>query len=312
MTSFAMVFPGQGSQSVGMLAQLSTQEPVIQETFAQASSVLGYDLWDVVQNGPTEKLNQTQITQPALLCASVALFRVWQARHQELPMIMAGHSLGEYSALVCAGALEFTDALKLVEQRGRMMQDAVPEGVGAMAAVLGLENAVVEDVCQSITTDDCFVGPVNYNAPGQIVIAGHAHAVEKVQPLLKEKGAKRVLPLPVSVPSHCCLMTPAAEKFSEILKTVTVNSPKIPVINNVDACIVEDASSILDALVRQLNNPVQWTRAVSQMADMGVTHQLEIGPGNVLTGLVKRIDKRIKGMAVNEHTAYQTALEHIR
>lgn len=312
MTSFAMVFPGQGSQSVGMLAQLGAKEPIIQETFAQASTVLDYDLWDRVQNGSSEQLNQTQITQPALLCASVALFRVWQSRYAELPAVMAGHSLGEYSALVCAGALEFTGAIKLVEQRGRVMQEAVPQGVGAMAAVLGLENAVVEDVCCSVATPACFVGPVNYNAPGQIVIAGHAQAVEQVQPLLKEKGAKRVLPLPVSVPSHCCLMTPAANKFAEILKTIKVDRPKIPVINNVDAKSVDQAPEILDALVRQLNNPVQWTHAVRKMADMGITYQLEMGPGNVLTGLVKRIDKRIKGVAVNADTAYQTAVEQIR
>ncbi len=311
MTSFSMVFPGQGSQSVGMLAELGAHEPIILKTFQQASDVLGYDLWEKVQQGPKSVLDQTQITQPALLTASVALYRLWQERTELKPLVMAGHSLGEYSALVCANALSFTDAVQLVAYRGRVMQEAVPQGVGMMAAVIGLENADVESVCQSVATSDAYVGPVNYNAPGQIVIAGHAQAVERVQPLLKEKGAKRVLPLSVSVPSHCCLMTPAAEKLKDVLSKVTIGSPAIPVINNVDASAVSKPQDIFNALVRQLDHPVQWTNTIEKIVQMGVTLQLEIGPGNVLTGLTKRIDKNIKAIAVYDYVTYKAALEQI-
>ncbi|RUO60357.1 ACP S-malonyltransferase [Pseudidiomarina insulisalsae] len=300
----AYVFPGQGSQTVGMLADVAAEYPVVQEVFAEASEVLGYDLWELVQSGPAEKLNETQRTQPALLTASVALFRVLEDQGVDAPEWLAGHSLGEYSALVCSGAMNFADAVALVAKRGELMQEAVPAGVGAMAAVIGLDDARVEEACAA-AADDQVVSAVNYNSPGQVVIAGHAEAVERASAALKEAGAKRVLPLPVSVPSHCALMQPAAEKLAVELGKITLRTPNLPVVNNVDVSVERDADDIRDALIRQLYSPVRWTETIQYLAQQGVTEVYEIGPGKVLTGLTKRIDKSLQGDAVNSVESIQ-------
>lgn len=294
----AYVFPGQGSQTVGMLAEVAEHYPVVEQTFAEASAVLGYDLWALVQNGPAEQLNETQRTQPALLTASVALYRVLEQAGVAAPEWMAGHSLGEYSALVCAGALDFKDAVKLVAMRGEFMQTAVPAGVGAMAAIIGLDDALVEQACTETAGDDV-VSAVNYNSPGQVVIAGHKDAVDRAGKACLEAGAKRALPLPVSVPSHCALMHPAAEQLAVELGKITLNSPQVPVVNNVDVAHPRAADEIRDALVRQLYSPVRWTETITFLVAQGVTEIFEIGPGKVLTGLNKRIDKSINGDAVN-------------
>ena len=304
MTQFAITFPGQGSQSVGMLAEMAAEYPVVKATFDEASQVLGYDLFELVMNGPAEELNKTWRTQPALLTSSVALWRVWQQLGGKTPSVMAGHSLGEYSALVCAGALEFTDAVKLVELRGLAMQDAVPAGVGAMSAIIGLENDVIAEICAKAAQDQV-VAPVNFNSPGQVVIAGHKEAVERANVLMKESGAKRALPLPVSVPSHCALMKPAAEKLAAALADITVLAPVIPVINNVDVVAESEPAQIKEALVRQLFSPVRWTDTVASMAESGVELALEMGPGKVLSGLAKRIDKRVEGVAANDPASVQ-------
>ncbi|NAW68221.1 ACP S-malonyltransferase [Vibrio sp. V27_P1S3P104] len=299
MSKFAIVFPGQGSQVVGMLAELGQQYEVVTQTFAQASEVLGYDLWALVQNGPAEDLNQTFRTQPALLAASVAIWRVWQSLGFEQPEYFAGHSLGEYSALVCAGVIDFQQAIKLVELRGQLMQEAVPAGTGAMYAIIGLDDDSIAHACQQAAQGQV-VSPVNFNSPGQVVIAGQKEAVERAGVLCKEAGAKRALPLPVSVPSHCALMKPAAEKLALALVGLEFNSPNIPVINNVDVIAETDPAKIKDALVRQLYNPVRWTEAVQKMSDAGVEKLFEVGPGKVLTGLTKRIVKTVDAAAVND------------
>lgn len=294
----AYVFPGQGSQTVGMLADVAGAYPLVGETFAEASAVLGYDLWQLVQHGPAELLNETQRTQPALLTASVALYRVLAQRGVPAPKVMAGHSLGEYSALVCADAIAFADAVHLVAKRGEYMQEAVPAGVGSMAAIIGLEDAVVVQACAEAAGDEV-VAAVNFNSPGQVVIAGHKAAVERASNACLKAGAKRALPLSVSVPSHCALMQPAAEKLAVELQRITITAPKIPVINNVDVTMLTAADDIRDALVRQLYSPVRWTETVQLLASQGVVTLDEIGPGKVLTGLTKRIDKNLNGEAVN-------------
>lgn len=302
MSKFAMVFPGQGSQAVGMLADLATQFSIVEKTFAEASEVLGYDLWDLVQNGSAEDLGQTQRTQPALLAASVAIYRVWQEKYPELkPSVMAGHSLGEYSALVCAGVLNFQDAIKLVELRGNAMQQAVPAGAGAMYAIIGLDNEAIIAACKQASTETGeVVSAVNFNSPGQVVIAGTKVAAEKASELCKAAGAKRALPLAVSVPSHCELMKPAAEKLEVALQNITLNQPLVDVINNVDVAVETDADAIRNALVRQLYSPVRWTETVEKMAQDGITTLYEIGPNKVLTGLASRINKAVSAKAVND------------
>jgi len=311
MTKFAMVFPGQGSQSVGMLNELSDKYSTIKETFTQASTVLGYDLWQLVQAGPVEELNKTWITQPALLAASVATFRVWQEEQGAIPEFMAGHSLGEYSALVCAGVISFDDAIKLVELRGKLMQEAVPAGTGAMYAIIGLDNEAIAKACEQAAQGQV-VSPVNFNSPGQVVIAGNKEAVERAGILCKEAGAKRALPLPVSVPSHCGLMKPAAAKLAEALKRITFNQPKCPVINNVDVKMENDSQAIKDALIAQLYNPVRWTECVEYMAKNEITVLIEVGPGKVLTGLTKRIVDSLSSTAINDSTSLLTALESVK
>lgn len=311
MKKFAMVFPGQGSQAVGMLAELAEQFPVVIDTFSQASEVLGYDLWALVQQGPAEELNKTWQTQPALLTASVAIFRVWQQRYPELqPEVMAGHSLGEYSALVCAGVLDFQDAVKLVELRGKLMQEAVPEGTGAMYAIIGLDNEAIINACKTAEQGEV-VSAVNFNSPGQVVIAGAKAAVERAAALCKEAGAKRALPLAVSVPSHCALMKPAADQLAVALENLSLNQPNVAVINNVDVATESESQSIRTALVRQLYSPVRWTETVEKMAENGVEILLEIGPNKVLTGLTSRIVKELAAQAVNDVKSLEAVAESL-
>ncbi len=293
----AFVFPGQGSQAVAMLSDFS-DNTIVQKTFSEASDALGYDLWRLIAQGPAEQLNQTHITQPALLTASVALWRVWQAESDVIPSILAGHSLGEYSALVCAGVLSLTDGVKLVEKRGEYMQTCVPAGVGAMAAVIGLEDQAIIDACTQAQADEV-VSAVNFNSPGQVVIAGHKAAVERAGELCKAAGAKRVLPLPVSVPSHCALMSDAADKLAADLENITFNTPTINVVNNVDVSIETSGEAIKAALVKQLYSPVRWSETVSQLGEQGITQMVEVGPGKVLQGLAKRINKSISCVSFN-------------
>ncbi|HHJ81291.1 MAG TPA: [acyl-carrier-protein] S-malonyltransferase [Candidatus Tenderia electrophaga] len=306
--SLAFVFPGQGSQSVGMLKDLAAEFAEVEATFKQASDALGYDLWEVVQNGPAEKLNQTDITQPAMLSAGVAVWRIWQARGGAQPVMMAGHSLGEYTALVCAGALDFRDAVKLVAERGRLMQQAVPAGEGAMAAILGLDDDAVIQVCTDAAEGEV-LSAVNFNSPGQVVIAGQKSAVERALVVAKEKGAKRALLLPVSVPSHCALMKPAAEKLAKILADMEIRKPAIPVINNVDVQAQNSADEIRAALVKQLHNPVRWVEIIQAMAADGVDSLIVCGPGKVLAGLNKRIERGMSVQAVFNPDTLGSALQ---
>jgi [acyl-carrier-protein] S-malonyltransferase len=292
---------------MGMLDALANEFTDVETTFRAASEVLGYDLWDIVQNGPAEKLNSTDITQPAMLAAGVAVWRVWQAKEGTQPAVLAGHSLGEYSALVCGGSLAFEDAIKLVAERGRLMQQAVPAGTGAMAAVLGLDDDIVRAVCSEAAAGEV-VEAVNFNSPGQVVVAGHKTAVERVVELAKAKGAKRALLLPVSVPSHCALMQPAAEKLATVLEGVAIQPPQIPVINNVDVAMPTDPVAIRSALVRQLHSPVRWVETVQKMAADGVDRLIECGPGKVLVGLNKRIERNMAAQAVFDADSLAAAL----
>ena len=303
----AFVFPGQGSQAVGMLSPLAEDYPVIIETYSEASKALGFDLWERVQNGPESELNKTEITQPALLAAGVAMWRLWEQAGGGRPRVMAGHSLGEYTALVCAEVIAFADAVALVAERGRLMQEAVPAGTGAMAAVLGLDDDVVGECC-SRAGEGQIVSIANFNSPGQIVIAGHARAVERASVLAKEAGAKRVVPLPVSVPSHCQLMEAAADKFAERLNAVTFSDGKIPVIQNVDVEVRSAAGEIKTVLVKQLHQPVKWVETILKIKSMGITDIIESGPGKVLTGLIKRIDKELNAVALTDKQSLETAL----
>lgn len=303
----AFVFPGQGSQAVAMLSDFSDNS-IVQNTFNEASDALGYDLWQLVAQGPVEQLNQTTFTQPALLTASVALWRVWQNESDVMPAILAGHSLGEYSALVCAGVISLADAVKLVEKRGEYMQACVPAGVGAMAAVIGLDDQAIIDACTQAQADEV-VAAVNFNSPGQVVIAGHKAAVERAGELCKTAGAKRVLPLPVSVPSHCALMSDAAVKLAADLENITFNTPIINVVNNVDVAVETNSEAIKIALVKQLYSPVRWSETITQIGEQGITQMVEIGPGKVLQGLVKRINKAINCVSLNTKDSLSKAKE---
>ncbi|MDE9427299.1 ACP S-malonyltransferase [Xenorhabdus bovienii] len=307
MSDFAMVFPGQGSQSLGMLADLATEFPLVEQTFAEASAVLGYDLWALVQQGTAEELNKTWKTQPALLAASVTIWRIWQQKGGKQPSMMAGHSLGEYSALVCAGVIEFQQAIRLVELRGKLMQEAVSEGQGAMYAIIGLDNESIAKACEE-SAQGQVVSPVNFNSPGQVVIAGEKEAVERAGAACKAAGAKRALPLAVSVPSHCALMKSAADQLAAALQSIVFNQPQFPVVNNVDVKVEESADAIRDALVRQLYNPVRWTESVEYIAAQGTEQLLEMGPGKVLTGLTKRIVDTLNAVAVNDVSSLTVAL----
>jgi len=291
-----------------MLSGLATDYSQVVDTFEQASDVLGYDLWQLVQEGPGDELNETDKTQPAMLAAGVAVWRVWQDTGGAVPAMLAGHSLGEYTALVCAGALDFQAAVSLVEERGRCMQSAVPAGTGAMAAILGLDDEAVALVCEQAAAGDV-VSPVNYNSPGQVVIAGQVEAVQRAIALAKETGAKRAVQLPVSVPSHCALMRPAAEQFADRLSQAVIKTPSIRVIQNVDATLRDDPDTIRENLDRQLYSPVQWVASVQAMGKQGVTRIIEAGPGKVLTGLCKRIDKTITATAVFDEPSLKSALD---
>lgn len=305
--SLAFVFPGQGSQSIGMMNGLAQAYPQVQETFDEASQALGYDLWTIVSAGPEDKLNSTDVTQPAMLAAGVATWRVWLAQGGANPLVMAGHSLGEYTALVCAGAIGFADAIKLVAARGHYMQQAVPKGTGAMAAILGLEDADVLAVCEQAASDD-IVQAVNFNSPGQVVVAGNKSAVERATEIAKQKGAKRAVILPVSVPSHCQLMKPAADKLAQDLLNITIQPPRIKVINNVDVKSPDDANAIRDALARQLYQPVRWVEVIQAMIKTGSNPIVECGPGKVLVGLNKRIDKSVTHSAITDADSLNTCL----
>ncbi|MBN47659.1 MULTISPECIES: ACP S-malonyltransferase [unclassified Methylophaga] len=304
----AFVFPGQGSQSVSMLAELSERFPQVQQTFSEASEALGYDLWSLVQNGPETELNQTDKTQPAMLAAGIAVWRCWEATSQYKPAYLAGHSLGEYTALVAAQALDFKTAIKLVEKRGQLMQQAVPSGEGAMAAILGLDDDVVKAVCQK-ASDIGVVEAVNFNSPGQVVIAGTKSAVDKAVEIATEKGAKRALLLPVSVPSHCALMRPAAEELLTELESVTLQAPQIPVIHNTSVSTTADPDEIRQLLAQQLYNPVRWVETVEWLAAQGVDTLVECGPGKVLAGLSKRIDKSLQALPVFDSVTLQKTQE---
>lgn len=304
----AILFPGQGSQTVGMLAELLAESDVVKATFTEASDALGYDLAALVLTGPAESLNETHRTQPALLTSSVAIYRHFIEAGGEKPSAMAGHSLGEYSALVCAGVISLSEAVKLVEKRGLYMQEAVPAGTGAMYAIIGLADDAIAKACEDAAQGEV-VSPVNFNSPGQVVIAGQKAAVERAGELCKEAGAKRALPLAVSVPSHCALMKPAADKLAADLEAITFNTPEISVINNVDVATETASEAIKDALVRQLYSPVRWTETVQKLAQDGLTTTYEFGPGKVLTGLAKRIDKSVSCAAVNDLNTLSSVLD---
>ena len=310
-THLAFVFPGQGSQSVGMLAELAAVHPAVRETFAEASEGAGVDLWVLSQDGPEGELNRTEFTQPALLAAGIAVWRAWQAAGGARPSLLAGHSLGEYSALVAAGALSLHDAASLVRERGRLMQDAVPAGVGAMAAVLGADDALIAEICSQVAGDE-IVAPANYNSPGQTVIAGHAAAVDRALALLAERGVRKAIKLPVSVPSHTALMRGAAEKLAERMAVIAWNAPSIPVVQNADVRSFDDVSDIREALARQLYQPVQWTGCVQELRDRGIAHVIECGPGKVLTGLIKRIDKTLDARALGMPADFDAALQEFK
>ena len=305
--NFAFVFPGQGSQSVGMMAAYG-ESMVIRQAFAEASEALGEDLWQMVADGPAEVLAQTVNTQPLMLTAGVAIYREWIARGGALPSLVAGHSLGEYSALVVAGALDFQEAVKLVRLRAQAMQEAVPQGEGAMAALLGLDEAAAVDACAEAAQGEV-VSAANLNSPGQIVIAGARAAVERAMAAAKARGAKRAVLLPVSAPFHCALMKPAAERLQQRLVDIEVRVPAIPVLNNVDVAVETDPARIKDALVRQAYSPVRWIETVQEIARRGATHVFECGPGKVLAGMSKRIEGSLQGAAIADAASLDEVLK---
>jgi [acyl-carrier-protein] S-malonyltransferase len=306
--SLAFVFPGQGSQSIGMLAELAALHPVVREAFAEASEGAGIDLWTLAQQGPEEQLNRTEFTQPALLAAGIAVWRAWRQQGGAQPSLLAGHSLGEYTALVAAGALTLRDAARLVRLRGQLMQQAAPAGTGAMAAVLGTEDDIVQLACEDASVDGIVV-PANYNSPGQVVIGGDAAAVDRAIALLAERGVRKAMKLAVSVPSHTPLMRDAAIRLGEAMAAMSWQEPNIPVVQNVDAQVHRGVQSIQDALMRQLYLPVQWTGCVQALSARGATHLCECGPGKVLTGLTKRIDKALDARALGTPADFDAAMQ---
>ncbi|WP_189573414.1 ACP S-malonyltransferase [Marinobacter zhanjiangensis] len=304
----AFIFPGQGSQSVGMLRAAADAWPVVEQTFSDASNVLGYDLWELCQNGPVEELNQTMVTQPALLTASIALWRQWFIAGGGEPNYLAGHSLGEYSALVAAESLDFADAIRLVRLRGELMQTAVPAGQGRMAAILGLDDDQVIGACEEAAGNEV-VSAVNFNAPGQVVIAGNSAAVERAIDICKDKGARKAMPLPVSVPSHCALMKGAAEELANALNEVSFGNALTPVVQNVTAELVQDADQLKANLVQQLYSPVRWTDSMTLLVEEGVGVAAECGAGKVLAGLAKRIDRSLNVFSIETPEGLDGALE---
>ncbi len=309
--TLAFTFPGQGSHSLGMLKELADHAEEVEETFAEASRILKYDLWSLVQNGPEAELELTHKNQPALVAAGVAIWRVWHRLGGPEPALLAGHSLGEYTALVCANALSFEDAIALVAERGRLMQEAVPHGLGAMAAILGLEDEQVEALCDACAQGDV-VSAVNYNAPGQVVVAGIKEAVKRTTEAAKKAGAKRVVTLPISVPSHCSLMKPAAERLAECLEQTAIITPRIPVLHNVDVAFKREPGALRDALVRQLYNPVRWVETIQTLAGRGARILVECGPGKVLTGLNKRIVGAMTALPLLDPASLEHALVQAR
>ena len=308
--NLAFVFPGQGSQKIGMLAELAAESPIVEATFAEASAALGYDLWDMIQHGEQEQINLTERTQPMLLTSSVAIWRLWNDRNGPAPVQMAGHSLGEWSALVCAGAVDFVDAVKIVQARGAFMQQAVPVGVGAMAAILGLEDQVIFDACDSARQGEV-VDAVNFNAPGQVVIAGSAAAVDRAIDLCKKAGAKRAMALPVSAPFHTSLMTPAAEQLAALVSSTAFATPTIPVIHNVHAQAETDAERIKALMLEQIYKPVMWVDCITALKQGGASVFAECGPGRVLNGLTKRIDREITSFAMDDPASLDNALTSV-
>ena len=306
------LFPGQGSQAVGMLADFEVEFPVVKDTFTEASGALGYDLWVVAQEGPADQLSLTEITQPLMLTAGVALYRAWIQAGGQAPSYMAGHSLGEYTALTAAGSIQLADAVQLVRARGQFMQDAVPQGTGAMAAVIGLDDDKIEAVCARVATDTgCVIEAVNYNAPGQLVIAGHVEAVEACLPLMKEAGAKRALTLPVSAPFHCALMEPAAERLHEKIDMIEVQIPSVPVIQNVSMKPESNVVVIREQLIKQTFSPVRWTQTVQNFEMLGIRAAAEFGPGAVLSGLAKRIQTGAQHFPLGTRELFTRALQEI-
>lgn len=302
----AFVFPGQGSQSLGMLAELADRHAVVQKTFIEASTAMGEDLWALASEGPTSMLNRTDHTQPLMLTAGIAVWRAWREGGGALPALMAGHSLGEYTALVAAGALDFPTAVELVRDRGRFMQAAVPEGEGAIAAVLGLEETTLAALCAEVT--DGVVEPVNYNAPGQTVIAGHRQPVERTLDAARDAGAKRAVMLPMSVPAHCSLMASAADRLADRLGGVTLHAPAIPVMHNVDLSVTTTPAAIRERLVEQLRSPVRWTECIQRLGERGIEQVVECGPGKVLAGLNRRIDRGMGIQAIHDPDSLARAL----
>lgn len=311
MQKFGVVFPGQGSQKQGMLSDLAESQQCVAETFNEASAVLDFDLLDIVRNNPDGQLDETHITQPALLTASVALWRLWLEQKGPLPELLAGHSLGEYSALVCGGVLDFSTAVQAVHKRGRYMQDAVPAGTGAMAAIIGLDDSIIARICTEVSEGDEIVAAANYNAPGQTVIAGSAAAVDRAVVALKEAGAKRALPLKVSVPSHCSLMKSAAERLAEDLAGIEFRKPEIPVVQNINGHVSKDPDTIRENILKQLYMPVQWVDSIGCMRDFGIGKIVECGPGKVLSGLIRRIEPEIGCYNIEDSESLGQAREAI-
>lgn len=307
MKKLGIVFPGQGSQKVGMLADIAPEYPVIRQVYEEASEVLGYDLWKLASEGPAEKLDQTANTQPALLASAFALWQVLFAHNKHKPSLLAGHSLGEYSALTCAKAISFPNAIKLVAKRGEFMQEAVPQGKGGLAAIVGLEENIVREICEQAVAGSEVLSPANFNSHGQVVIAGHIAAINRAIELADKAGAKIAKLLPVSVPSHCGLMKSAADQLVQLLDDIPIQKPIIPVVNNVDVAVYETPEAIRDGLVRQLYNPVRWVEVIQYFINHGVTYIIECGPGKVLTGLNRRIGAELTLM----HTADLRSLREI-
>lgn len=307
MTNLAFIFPGQGSQKIGMLAELAEQNPIIEKTFTEASEVLGYDMWDLIQQGAQEDINLTQRTQPILLTCSVAIWRLWNEKLGATPSQMAGHSLGEWSALVCANVIDFADGLRIVEARGKYMQQAVPVGQGAMAAIIGLDDQAILDACAE-AGDLGVVDAVNFNAPGQVVIAGSNDAVERAMDICKAAGAKRALPLPVSAPFHTSLMKPAADNLAEMVNAVSFRAPEVPIMHNVHARNEQDPEAIKALMLEQIYSPVKWVDCVKHLKEGGVSTIVECGPGKVLSGLVKRIDRDLISVATETVADFDAAL----
>ncbi|CAI8155342.1 MAG: Malonyl CoA-acyl carrier protein transacylase [Cellvibrionales bacterium UBA7375] len=307
MSNLAFVFPGQGSQKIGMLAELAEQNPIIETTFNEASEGLGYDMWQLIQQGTQEDINLTQRTQPILLTCSVAIWRLWNQKQGASPSQMAGHSLGEWSALVCANVIDFADGLKIVEARGKYMQQAVPVGQGAMAAIIGLDDQAILEACNEASVLGV-VDAVNFNAPGQVVIAGSNEAVERAMEICKVAGAKRALPLPVSAPFHTSLMKPAVDNLADMVNAVTFRSPEVPIMHNVHAQNEQDPQAIKALMIEQIYSPVKWVDCVRQLKQSGVSTLVECGPGKVLSGLVKRIDRELTAVATESAADFDAAL----